>query len=303
MKNFNFLKLFFIFTGISCANAQDLSTREVEGAILRKYSTLNSELEQPAISTNQNDFFPQWGFLPRNPVYVSSMLLQEKSSKEIRICFNVSTTTLQISHVEKIFSKQGFVKAGGQNCTNSAIGVDGVNLYSSYYKDIDLSRIVLASSLPPYITTNVPLYSKKASITIPRETNIAEITLSTNLVKDTKTCAQGYSGTNTKIQTLFNTICQGLTPAEQSSTAVTYGTQFKLNANENSAPLILNDCTLEFDNSCVLQFSLPNNVYFKRNRFYGQRLIWNEYVYARTTDTSLTDFVSKQYGLIGINVK
>lgn len=303
MKNFNFLKLFFTCMSISCANAQDLFTKEVEGAILRKYSTLNSELEQSAISTNLNDFFPQWGFLPRNPVYVSSMLFQEKSRKEIRICFNVSTTTLQISHIEKIFSKQGFFRAGGQNCVSSPIGVEGVNLYSSYYKDIDLSRIVVASSLPSSISASVPLYSKKASITIPRESNIAEITLSTNLGQDIKTCAQGYSGTNTKIQALFNTICQGLTPAEQASTTVTYGTQLKLNANENTAPFILNDCTLEFDNSCVLQFSIPTNGYFKRNRFYGQRLIWNEYVYARTIDTSLTDFVSKQYGLIGINVK
>lgn len=304
MKKINsaFLSVALLCT-VPITYAQDVQFREVEGAVLRRHSILDEQLRQPPVSTNLNDYFPQWGFTPKNPIYVSSMVFLKKSDTELRVCFNVSSNNLKISEIEKLFSSQGYTRAGGVNCTIAELSLQGASITSSYYKDIDISRIIISSSLPNAISTDISLYSKKPSLTIAANSTHSEIALSASLEQDSKTCEQGYTGTNTKVQSFFSTLCDGLTSSEKSSTNVTFGTKLQLNSSENSNPLIINDCTLEFNNSCVLQFSIPNNSNFKRNRFYGQRLVWKEYIYAKTNETTLIDFVSQKYGLIGINVK
>lgn len=304
MKKINsaFLCLTLLLTA-PAVYSQDIQFREIEGAILRRHSVLDEQLKQQPLSTNLNDYFPQWGFTPKNPIYVTSMVFLKKTDTELRVCFNISTNNLKIADIEKLFSHQGYTRAGGANCTITALSSQGVTISSSYYKDLDISRIVITSSLPNSLSTDIPLYSKKSSLTIPSNSTQTEILISSSLDQDTKTCEQGYTGTNAKVQSFFNTLCDGLSASEKALTNVTFGTQLQLTSSDNSNPLIINGCTLEFNNSCVLQFSIPNNSNFKRNRFYGQRLVWKEYIYAKTSETTLIDFVSQKYGLIGISVK
>lgn len=285
------------------AQSEHLNTREIEGAIYRKYAVLDSSLLPPPLSVDFADYFPQWGFPPRFPSYITSVALQKKSNQDIRICYNVESNSLQITDIEKKFAAQRYNRGGAFDCAVGPITKNGVKIQSSYYKDIDISRIVVASSLPSGLSTIIPLRTHSASIEVGPTENQSNITVNSSLIQESTNCQTNYTGTILQIKDLFDQICDPIPPLEKANKIVTYGYQLKLESITNNFPFTVSGCTLEFNNYCVLQFGLPNNSSFKRNRFYSQRLIWKEYVYARTESVFLTDYVGEQYGIFGFYVK